>query len=280
VTTRALIAGAGYVGTALAERLVAQGDDVTVLRRSDTTPPAGARACRADLVAPGALRDVPETDVAFYLVSADARTEDAYRAAYVTGVSNLVERLTRQAAPPRLLLYVSSTAVYGQQHGEWVDETSPTEPLDFTGRLLLEGEAVVHDAPFPSGVLRLGGIYGPGRVSLIARVRSGAARSTGRFTNRIQRDDAAGALAHLAALSEPPPCTIGVDSAPVPDAEVLAWLAERLDVPAPPAAEAPARGRSATNKRCSNARLLASGFRFRYPTYREGYEALLGGREA
>ncbi|MEN8160350.1 MAG: NAD-dependent epimerase/dehydratase family protein, partial [Myxococcota bacterium] len=257
MTLRALVAGAGYVGTALAERLVARRDAVTVLRRSDTPAPAGARGFRADLVAPGALRDLPESDVVFYLASADTRTDAAYRAAYATGVSRLVERLARQAVAPRLLLYVSSTAVYGQRDGEWVDETSPTEPLDFTGRRLLEGEAVVHAAPFPSAVLRLGGIYGPGRVSLLERVRSGAARSTGRFTNRIHRDDAAAALAHLAALPEAPPCTLGVDSAPVPDALVLAWLAERLGVPVPPAAEAPALGRSATNKRCSNARLLA-----------------------
>ena len=135
-------------------------------------------------------------------------------------------------------------------------------------------------------MLRLGGIYGPGRTSLVERVRSGAARvspGSARFTNRIHRDDAAAALAHLAALPAAPSCHLGVDCAPAPEAEVLAWLAERLGV-APPCEDAPpAREetrRATGNKRCSNARLLATGFRFRYPTYREGYEALLRERDA
>jgi nucleoside-diphosphate-sugar epimerase len=283
LSQRALVAGAGYVGTALAERLLALGYEVTVLRRSDAPAPAGARRFRADLTAPGSLAALPEADVVFYLASADARSEAAYAAAYVSGVSRLALRLARQAAPPRRLLYVSSTAVYGQQGGEWVDEESATEPLDFTGRRLLEGEAAARGAPFPCTVLRLAGIYGPGRVSLLDRVRSGAARSTPRFTNRIHRDDAAAALAHLASLEEAPPTVVGVDCAPAPAAEVLAWLAERLGVEGPSPAnstERPASGRSMANKRCSNALLLAGGFRFRYPTYREGYQSLLGGHEA
>jgi nucleoside-diphosphate-sugar epimerase len=268
---------------ALAERLIRLGDEVTVLRRSDAPAPAGARRFRADLTATGALDTLPEADVVFYLASADARSEAAYTAAYVTGVSRLVARLQRQDAPPRRLLYVSSTAVYGQREGEWVDEESATEPLDFTGARLLEGEAVARSAPFPGAVLRLGGIYGPGRVSLLERIRSGAARSTPRYTNRIHRDDAAAALVHLASLPEAPPMVVGVDSAPAPSSEVLAWLAEQLGAPVPPpvpAAELPTTGRSATNKRCSNALLLASGFRFRYPTYREGYTSLMGGEDA
>ncbi len=282
MTLRALVAGAGYVGTALAERLLTAGYAVTVLRRRDVPPPAGARRFRADLTVPAALDELPGADLVFYLASADARSEAAYHAAYVSGVSRLVERLARQASAPRRLLYVSSTAVYGQRRGEWVDETSPTEPLDFGGRTLLEGEAAAGTAPFPCTVLRLGGIYGPGRVSLIERVRSGAARSTARFTNRIHRDDAAAALVHLAALPDAAARVVGVDCAPAPAAEVLAWLAERLGVPKPPPAaeDARASGRAATNKRCSNALLLASGFRFRYPTYREGYGALLGGGDA
>jgi nucleoside-diphosphate-sugar epimerase len=222
----------------------------------------------------------------FYTAAADERSDAAYQRAYVTGVARLVERLARMPAPPRRLLYVSSTSVYAQQDGEWVDETSPAEPAGFTGRRLLEGEACALAAPFPASVLRLGGIYGPGRSSLVERVRSGALRlprGAPRWTNRIHRDDAAGALAHLAELDDTAPCHLGVDSEPAPEAEVLAWLAARLGVTLvtdeePSAGEAPRR--AAGNKRCSNARLLATGFRFRYPTYREGYAALLRERDA
>jgi nucleoside-diphosphate-sugar epimerase len=283
LSERALIAGAGYVGTELARLLIAAGHEVTVLRRSDAPPPPGAHAFRADLAAPGALGALPPAELVVYTAAADARTDAAYERVYVTGVARLVERLARMAAPPRRLLYVSSTSVYAQQDGEWVDETSPAEPAGFTGRRLLEGEARALAAPFPAGVLRLGGIYGPGRTSLVERVGSGAARlprGAPRWTNRIHRDDAARALAPLAALPDPAACTLGVDSEPAPEAEVLAWLAARLGVAFAEQEEADGTRRAAGNKRCSNARLLASGFRFRYPTYREGYAALLRERDA
>lgn len=285
MSARALIAGAGYVGSELARILVAAGDEVTVLRRSATPPPAGALAFRADLAEPGALAALAPADLVFYTAAADARDDAAYERAYVTGVARLVERLARWPHPPRRLLYVSSTAVYAQACGEWVDETSPAEPAGFAGRRLLEGEARALAAPFPASVLRLGGIYGPGRTSLIERTLRGDSRGASRFTNRIHRDDAAAALAHLAALPAPAACHLGVDCEPAPEAEVLGWLAARLGVRLATTDDTPASARAETrgargNKRCSNARLLATGFRFRYPTYREGYAALLSDRGA
>ncbi len=139
----------------------------------------------------------------------------------------------------------------------------------------------MHGAPFPGTVLRLGGIYGPGRTSLLERARSGVPGGPA-FTNRIHRDDAAAALLHLALLPTAEPCYVGVDCEPATEAEVLAWLARRLGVtPAEAPGVAPSSSRRARgSKRCRNARLLASGFRFRYPTWREGYEALLDERDA
>jgi nucleoside-diphosphate-sugar epimerase len=269
------------VGGALARDLVALGHEVVVLRRSDTPPPPGARAFRADLCVAGALDALPAADLVFYTAAADERSEAAYRRAYVDGVARLIERLARAPVPPRRLLFTSSTAVYGQQDGEWVDESSRTEPVDFGGRCLLAGEALVRAAPVPGVLLRLGGIYGPGRVSLIERARRGATGGAG-YTNRIHRDDAAAALLHLALLPSAAPCYVGVDCEPAPEAEVLAWLARRLGAAAPRTAAGPepAPRPRRGSKRCCNALLLASGFRFRYPTWREGYAALLDGREA
>jgi nucleoside-diphosphate-sugar epimerase len=272
----ALIAGAGYVGGVLAEVLLARGCEVVLLRRSEREPPPGARTFRADLAAAGALADLPEADFVFYSAAADERSDAAYRRAYVEGVARLIERLAKQRSLPRRFLFTSSTGVYGQQQGEWVDEASPTEPRDFTGRRLLEGEALVAAAPFPGCVLRLGGIYGPGRTSLIARAQRGEVGGPV-FTNRIHRDDAAAALAHLAFLPAPAPCSVGVDCEPAPEAEVLAWLAQQLGVAQQREGQALQR-RERGSKRCRNARLLASGFRFQYPTYREGYAALLSGQ--
>jgi nucleoside-diphosphate-sugar epimerase len=276
-----LVAGAGYVGEALARQLLAAGHEVIVLRRSDAPPPPGARAFRADLAEPGALGALPDVALAFYTAAADERSDAAYRRAYVDGLARLLERLARQATPPRRVLFTSSTAVYGQQGGEWVDESSETEPADFAGRRLLEGEALLRAAPFPGTALRLGGIYGPGRTERIERARTGALGGGG-FTNRIHRDDAAAALAHLAALQDAAPCYVGVDCEPARESDVLAWLAQRIGVTrAPTDADAGTSVRRARgSKRCRNTLLLASGYRFRYPTYKEGYAALLGAEGA
>jgi nucleoside-diphosphate-sugar epimerase len=283
---RVLVAGCGYVGRALAEALAAQGHEVFALRRSDGPWPAGARGVRADLADPASLAALPPgLDAVVYAAAADGFDDAAYRAAYVDGPRNLVDALRRAGQPLGRFLFTSSTAVYAQQGGEWVDESSPTEPEGFSGRRLRQGEAVVHGAPWPGVVLRLGGIYGPGRTRLVESVRSGRARlrpGPPLYTNRIHRDDCAGALAHLLALPRPDPVYVGVDREPADEADVLRWMASRLGVPAPAVSEdhaeiaaggAPRRVRG--SKRCSSARLAASGYALRFPTYREGYAALI-----
>jgi nucleoside-diphosphate-sugar epimerase len=131
-------------------------------------------------------------------------------------------------------------------------------------------------------VLRLGGIYGPGRDRTVRRVRSGEAECPPRgvYGNRIHRDDAARALRHLLTLPDPESVYLGVDRDPAELREVYGWIAGRVGA-ADPCADAPPRddgdpaGRRGTNKRCSSERLAASGFEWRYPTYREGYAGLI-----
>ena len=101
-----------------------------------------------------------------------------------------------------------------------------------------------------------------------------------RYTNRIHRDDCAGVLHHLLELAAPPPVVVAVDEDPAPEREVLAWLADRLGAPVPvPARPDPGRRRGRANRRCSSARLVASGYRFIHPSYRDGYGALIALRE-
>lgn len=279
---RVLIAGCGYVGSALARHLVDEGHEVFGLRRRPEGLPAGVRGVAADLRDPASLAAAPAgCDVVVYAASADRRDEAAYRAAYVDGIRHLRARLEVADGPgaPRRWLYVSSTGVYGQSEGEWVDESSPTEPGDFTGRLLLEGEAVASAAAGRVSVVRFGGIYGPGRTGLLQRVARGEATfapGPPRYTNRIHRDDCAGVLRHLMTVAEPPPVVAGVDADPAPQREVLEWIARRLGAPPPRAAEpGPASRRARANRRVRNRLLLSTGYRFRYPGYREGYGALL-----
>lgn len=272
-----LIAGCGDVGGALARRLLADGHEVYGLRRRMDLLPAGVRPVAADLRAPDTLRAVPGgLDAVCYTAAADARSADAYRAAYVDGVRNLLQAVARTSAPARVL-YTSSTRVHPQDAGEWVDEDSPTGGADPYARLLLAGEAAARAAAAPVVVMRLAGIYGPGRTRLIDRVRAGEACAAA-YANRIHRDDCAGALRHLLCIDRPRPLYLGVDHQPAPECEVMDWIAERLGLPAPPRAHADAGARG---KRCRNARLVASGYAFERRGFRDGYGALLAepGRE-
>jgi nucleoside-diphosphate-sugar epimerase len=274
---RVLIAGCGYVGSALAGRLVADGHEVWGMRRNPEGLPPGVRPVAADLRDPATLDALPSgITTVFYTAAADGGSDDEYRAAYVDGPGNLLAALVARGERPRRVIFTSSTSVYGQSAGEWVDEESPTEPEGFGGRRMLEGEGIVRGGPFPGVVLRLAGIYGPGRTSYIDRVRSGAAECPGEttYTNRIHRDDCAGALRHLMLLPEPLPVYLGVDRAPADSCEVLHWLAATLGRPAPARSSA-ASTRRRGNKRCRGDRLVASGYEFVYPTYREGFAALL-----
>ena len=270
---RILIAGCGDVGGELARRLLADGHEVYGLRRRAHLLPAGVRPVAGDVRDPESLRALPGgLDVLCYTAAADARSVDAYRAAYVDGVRNVLDAAAHTSALSRVV-YTSSTRVYSQNSGEWVDEDSPTGGDDIYARLLLEGEAAARESAAPAVVVRLAGIYGPGRTRLIDRVRAGEPCSAA-YTNRIHRDDCAGVLHHVMRLERPLPLYLGADSEPATQCEVMDWIAERLGLPAPPRADA---GPGRRGKRCRNARLTGSGYAFEYPGYREGYEAVLAG---
>jgi nucleoside-diphosphate-sugar epimerase len=205
---------------------------------------------------------------------------------------------------------VSSTAVYGDAGGGWIDERTTPEPGGFSGRTIREAEELLYSRLRGTGitpvVLRLGGIYGPGRTRLIDQVRGGTAviPAASRFTNRIHRDDAAAAIVHLCTMAVvPAPVYLGVDNEPAELGEVLGFLAAELGLPRPAsestvstagvsasggtsagggasggggtsAGSEPSRG---GNKRVSNGLLRSTGFKFEYPSFREGYRAVLSG---
>lgn len=276
---RVLIAGCGDVGSELGRRLAEAGHEVWGLRRRADALGAPLHPLAADLADPATLHDLPAADYVAYTAAADRHDAAAYRRAYVDGLRCLLAALAEQGIDPRRLFFVSSTGVYGQSRGEWIDETSPARPRSFTGRILLEGERLARESRVPATVVRLAGIYGPGRTRLVDEVRSGRARLAGTlsYTNRIHRDDCAGLLAHLigmdAAGRAPGELLIGVDDEPAERDQVLSWLAERLGVPRPPVE--PGSGRQGANKRCRNEALKSTGYRLRFPTFRDGYSTLL-----
>jgi len=271
---RVLLAGCGYVGTALAARLAREGAVVWGARRSSADLPPGVLPWSLDLSDPGLLVPPGVTHLVF-CAAPDEGSEEAYRRVYLHGFRNVLAALRSSGASLARVIFVSSTSVFAEQSGGDVDEDSPVVDSG-KGVILLEAERLALD--LPGGlVARLAGIYGPGRERLIRMVRDGTARCSlpSPIGNRIHRDDAAGMLLHLLRLPHPRRCFLGVDDDPAPLSEVYTWIARQLGVPPPPTSIEPdPRGRGAF-KRCLNARLRASGYSFVFPTYREGYGALL-----
>ena len=282
-----LIVGCGYVGSVLMQQLVEQGHEVWGLRRSPFDVPEGAHSLAADLADPSLLDAAfpDEVDVVVFTAAAKSFDPAKYRATYVDGLRNVVDAFSDdRRPPPRLLLFVSSTGVYGQDDGSWVDETSVTEPSGFSGQLLLEAESLLASFPWPSVAVRFGGIYGPGRTSMIRRIAEGQVqRDPHLMTNRIHRDDCGGLLSHLIERSRETPlesCYLGVDDQPVPQSKLVSWIAERLQCELPRLlSQVDSASRSGGNKRCRNDRIKQSGYQLLYPGYVEGYSALIAGND-
>ena len=278
-----LMAGCGDLGTEAGLRFAAAGDRVVGWRRSPEKLPPAIQGIGADLTAADLPAIPADTTAVVVAVAADSPTEAAYRVAYVDGLAHVLDALERDVVTPRRVLFVSSTAVYGDAGGGWVDERTTPAPGGFSGRIIREAEELLVSRLRGTGtapvVLRLGGIYGPGRTRLIDQVRSGQAviPDEPRYTNRIHRDDAAAAIVRLACMaSMPAPVYVGVDNSPAELGEVLRFLAAEMGYPEPPIGPAgEARG---GNKRCSNALLRSTGFEFAYPSFREGYRAILAGK--
>jgi nucleoside-diphosphate-sugar epimerase len=279
---RVLVAGAGWLGSAVASALVARGDQVIALRRD----PARAEALRApgitplalDLAAPGAASRLPRFDAAVACQSAGGDSEATYRAAYVEATGALLEAAARHGA--RGLVYTGSTGVFGQRDGSVITEATPPAPASTTAGVLVEAERLVRGAApgVPACLLRLSGLYGPGRAGVLQRVRSGAlALGPGddAFMNWCHRDDAVAFV--LAALDrgEPGAAYHGSDEAPPRRREVVTWIAGRLGV-APGRSEVPFDGPSRRIDSTWTRRTL--GVRLRYPTFADGLAPLMASR--
>ncbi len=275
MTERVLLAGCGDVGLRVAQQLRRRGDAVYALRRQPPPPGEdGIEWLRGDLTQPDTLRGLPAGITQLvYLPTPDRRDAAAYRAVFVDGLRHLLAALGE--APLRRVIFVSSSAVYGDHRGAWVDEQTPAAPPTFNGAVLLEAEQWLARQPLRPVVLRLAGLYGPGRLHLLDRLRAAAVqvpRDTPHWANRIHVDDAAAATTHLLQLADPHLCYLGVDSTPLP-LDVLYDELARLVGASPPRNGPPPTG--VGSKRLSNARLLASGFVPRWPDSRDGYAALI-----
>lgn len=277
LTEKLLIIGCGDIGQRLAQQLAPLGYDITGLRRRACSDLPYLRYRQCDVTQTGQLQSILADgfDVVVISMTPAERSDAGYQQAYVESCQQLVAGLLGQTKAPRLILFVSSTAVYGQNDGSWVDETSPTLPEGFSGKRLLEAEQVLLTSGYNSTILRFSGIYGPGRNRLIEQVINQRASASPHYTNRIHVEDCAGVLAHLIELAKDQPLEpvyLATDSSPTPMVEVVSWIAQQLGISDFLAADAVnERG----NKRIGNQRLLSTGYTLRYPDFRLGYRELI-----
>jgi len=279
---RVLIAGCGDLGLRVATLLSLENtaNRIWGLRRhpsvESTNDLPSFTWIAADLTQPDSLRALPK-DITHVLYTAapNARTEADYRAVYREGLERVLQAVASSAL--QRVLFVSSTAVYGDHGAQWIDEETPTAPKSFNGQVLLETEQWLRaqQAQFETLSLRLSGIYGPGRNYLLERLRTGQATAPvteSHWVNRIHIEDAAAAVVHLMNLPNPKPVYLVTDSTPLPMRVLYEALAKLVGAPAPSEGPAPA---SIGSKRLSNARLRDSGFTLRWPDSRDGHAALI-----
>lgn len=271
------VLGCGYVGCELARGLLADGHDVVGVRRSAdglrTVEDVGADAIRADVTDDESLSSIPDVDVLVYAVSADGRDSEAARTAYVEGLRTTLDHFSARESSPERVVYTSSTGVYGDRDGAWVDESTPLEPRTEREEILAEAEAIVRaEREWDWTVTRFSGLYGPDRYRL-ERYLEGPVSD--RFLNMIHRDDAAGAVRYLLETDTGRNAVVLVsDDEPVRKPTLADWLADQCAVSHPPR-ESETSERARASKRCSNEKLRELGYELRYPTYRDGYRAAI-----
>ena len=272
---RILVAGCGDIGAATGRSLAADGHDVVGLKRQPPDINDSITYVQADLSRASDLKALgADFDLIVYILSPDGRSEEAYRRVFEHGVNNLLGVLTSIASPARII-FVSSTSVYGQRLGEWVDEESATEPAGMNGRVLLQAEKAVLAHGNNNCIVRFAGIYGRGRSWLLRDVAKGGnvQHTPPYYTNRIHRDDCVAVLSLLStkllAGDRLEPVYLASDDDPAPKWEVYNFLAEQLGLAPPGKAILPTG--TDQNKRCQNTRLKRLGYQLIYKSYREGY---------
>lgn len=280
---RVAILGCGYIGLALSTRLVSAGHDVIGVRRSapGKIEETGATAILGDLTEASTLERIPDVEAVVFAASSGGGDAATARRIYVDGLDGAIAHFGNRETSPEHFVYTSSTGVYGDHEGGWVDEDTPIDPQTAKAEVLAEAERIARNASQLDGtVARIAGIYGPGRWGIERYVDRPVTEG---YRNHIHRDDVAGAIAHLlTAGTDGHDLVLLVDDEPVDRFAFADWLAEQLGVePAKKRtveerlseedlSERAAR-RIRTSKRCDNTRLRSLGYTFTYPTYREGY---------
>ena len=288
---RVAILGCGYVGLELGRQLTPDHDVVGVRRSDDgvaAIEDAGFDAVQADITDADELAAVPDVDAIVFAASSGGRGAEAAREIYVEGQQTALDHFAERAESPDRYVYTSSTGVYGDHGGAWVDEETSLDPQTDKTEMLAEAERVALDYTqefdIDGTVARYAGLYGPDRYRLSRYIEGPVTEG---YLNMVHRDDAAGSVAYLltedVARNE---VVLVVDDEPVEKWDFADWLAQQCGADAPPkrtiaerlddgGLSETARRRIQTSKRCSNDKLRGLGYNFSHPTFREGYAAAI-----
>lgn len=268
--------GCGALGALIAQATLAQGHALTVVRRSTAPVPVGAQSLQADVVSGAGLSVLADQQPALLLVClapAD-KGEQAYQQTYAQGLRNVLAAVDQSRL--RHVFFISSTRVYGDNDGRWLDDDVPAQPADAGGHALLEAERALERLACGYTALRIAGIYGPARRYLLRMAQTPALWPSQRlWTNRMHEQDVVGVLMHFyrqvaAGVALPSSCILS-DGVPVLQHEVLEWMASYMGWPLPPS---PAVLQD-TGKRLHNRRLQATGYILQFADYRAGYQPVL-----
>ena len=285
------IFGCGYLGRRVARQCTERGMQVIPVTRNPSTAEnfskEGWQPVVADITDPvsldHAIDEFRDVDYVLFAVGFDRAAGMPIEEVYVGGLQNVLQRLPEFSQPHQRFIYISSTGVYGQKQGEWVDEDSPCEPERVGGKACLSAEKALIKSRFANSsiLLRFAGIYGPGRLPRkkdILQDRTITAATSG-FLNLIHVDD--GVLVVMASFRADAPARYVVsDGHPVPRGDYYRELARQLGVDDLKIleidSESPAGQRARASKRIRSDRFRDRlGVKLKYVDYRAGLRQAL-----
>ncbi len=267
---KVLMIGCGKLGLRIAEILAAQKNQIWALKRHPENLPAFVTPIQGDLSAPPTV-DWTSFDLIYLIVSPDQRTELAYQELYQENIPALSARLGRHLKSDQQIIFVSSTHVYSENQGGWINSKTSVQPYDYRSKAILTAEKSLVDSTPNIFLIRLSGLYDQHSQYIMSQLKSKRILSANHYTNRIHREDAARFLAYLSTYTGKERIFVASDNQPTQRGELMQWLAKECEME-PIISEL---DKSVSGKCCDNQSMRDTGFVLQYPDYKSGYQSLI-----
>lgn len=266
---KVLIIGCGKLGTRLAEILNAEGHQIWALKRHPEHLPSFINPLQGDLSYPPEI-EWTVFDLIYVVISPDQRDRLAYQELYEVKFPALVRILRNQLKPSQTIIFVSSTHIYSENQGNWINHKTEARAYDYRSQALLTAEKSLLDSNKLIRIVRFSGLYDQNATFIFNQLQAGKLENAGDYSNRIHREDAARFLAYLTTYSGNETEFLASDNEPVKKGVLISWLADQCGLPQPQFEKNQISG-----KRCDNRSMLDSGFVLVYPNYQAGYRTLI-----